>query len=396
VLSRELLELLHEAASIQRWNDHIRPHVGFSELDKQAHKMVFAWVLARSEEDRQVAVDWNRLVAGGIYEFLHRVKLTDLKPPVYYRLMEEKRAELNAWVLRELEATLRGLPGEFCADFARYLADDGAWPLEKRILKAAHFLATQWEFDIIYHLNSTLYGLEETRVSISNELEEHYDLAGVQKLLLKKKTHAFIDLVGQLRFQKRWAQTPRVPETTVLGHMLVVAVMAYLCSLGLGACPRRAVNNFLAGLLHDLPEVMTRDIVSPVKRSVAGLDGIIKEYEGAQMREVILPLLSPAWHAQLLYLTADEFANKVLEEGAARKVAWEELHRCYNRDEYSPVDGELLEACDKLAAFIEATLSISYGIAPPHLVRAKSSIYEGFKGKRLGPLDLGAMFDHFA
>ena len=40
MISKEMLELLFRPASMQRWNDHIRPHTGFSELDKQAHKMV--------------------------------------------------------------------------------------------------------------------------------------------------------------------------------------------------------------------------------------------------------------------------------------------------------------------------------------------------------------------
>jgi putative hydrolases of HD superfamily len=87
---------------------------------------------------------------------------------------------------------------------------------------------------------------------------------------LKKKTYNFIDMVGQLRFQKRWAHSPRVPETSVLGHMLIVAILSYLISLERRACPQRASNNYFAGLFHDLPEVLTRDIISPIKRSVEG------------------------------------------------------------------------------------------------------------------------------
>jgi len=46
MITKELLELLFEAASIQRWNDHNRPE-HFTELDKQAHKMIYAYVLAK-------------------------------------------------------------------------------------------------------------------------------------------------------------------------------------------------------------------------------------------------------------------------------------------------------------------------------------------------------------
>ena len=63
-------------------------------------------------------------------------------------------------------------------------------------------------------------------------------------------------------------------------------MLSYLCSLEMQACPKRLINNYYASLFHDLPEVLTRDIVSPVKSSVAGLEEIIKDYEeGAGQRE---------------------------------------------------------------------------------------------------------------
>ena len=55
MISKPILELLYEAAHIQRWNDHMRPSQGFTELDKQAHKMIFAYVIARFEEDERKA-----------------------------------------------------------------------------------------------------------------------------------------------------------------------------------------------------------------------------------------------------------------------------------------------------------------------------------------------------
>ena len=49
-----LLERFYEAASMNRWNDHIRPNE-LTELDKQAHKMVIAYVIAKFEEnDREI------------------------------------------------------------------------------------------------------------------------------------------------------------------------------------------------------------------------------------------------------------------------------------------------------------------------------------------------------
>ncbi len=398
MLRKELLELLFEAASIQRWNDHIRPE-HFTELDKQSHKMVYAYVLGKIEEaDRDSDLNWQRLIEGGLFEFLHRIVLTDIKPPVYYKLMAEKGEQLNSWVLENLKRKVPGLADmqvDILQMMEEYFKLSGRSSLEKRILQAAHYLATNWEFKIIYRLNEGLYGLEETKAAIANQIEEHYDLAGVQKLALGKKTSNFLDLVGQLRFQQRWAQSPRVPKTSVMGHMLIVAMMSYFCSLELGACPRRLYNNYFAALFHDLPEVLTRDIVSPVKRSVAGIEKIIKEIEHRQLEERIFPLLPVEWHDEIRYFTEDEFACKIIENNRTRLVSSEEINKNFNYDHYSPLDGEMIKACDQLAAYIETFLSISHGIKSSHLEEGNRQLYERYSNQVVSGIDFGHLFSYF-
>ena len=66
MIKKSLISIIYESASIQRWNDHIRPRTGFTELDKQAHKMFYAYVLAKCEGK---GVDMIKLIEGGIFEF---------------------------------------------------------------------------------------------------------------------------------------------------------------------------------------------------------------------------------------------------------------------------------------------------------------------------------------
>lgn len=390
-----LTERLFAAASIQRWNDHVRP-VEFTELDKQAHKMIIAYVLGKFEDERNPYLDWRRLIEGGIFEFLHRVILTDIKPPVFHKIMSEKGRELNTFVFNRLKADTDAVKGGFSERFHEYLFDKEYSKPEKRVLRAAHYLATNWEFQIIYNTAPFIYGIERTKEEIENQIEDHYDLIGVQKISLRKKSFGFVDLCGQLRFQQRWAQSPRVPRTSVLGHMLIVAVMSYLCSVEIGACDRRVYNNFFSGLLHDLPEVLTRDIVSPVKSSIEGLDAIIKEYEKIHLEEKILPLLTPTVREEVLYFVEDEFSNRIRIDGAIRKdIPDEEMAARYNRDEYSPVDGRIVRICDKLAAFIEASLSIRHGIQSPDLLEGKRFLYDDFRDEVIGGIAFKVLFDYF-
>ena len=395
ILSKNFIEVLYEAAHIQRWNDHIRPQ-GFTELDKQAHKMVILYVLSRYEEqDHGAKLNWQVLVEGGIFEFLHRIILTDIKPPVFHELMRVHGDKLNNWVYNELERKVPDIDQDFLGRMKNYF-DKDSYPKEKKLLKAAHYLATEWEFRIVYHLNQGIYDVEATKVAIANEIEEHYDLAGVQKISLGGKTRKFVDLVGQLRFQKRWAQSPRVPETSVMGHMIIVAILGYFCALRLDAGPKRAVNDFLCGLFHDLPEVLTRDIISPIKRSVAGLDELIKDIEKRQIAEKILPLLPSEWHKEILYFAENEFADRAIVDGKIKLLSYpEEISEKYNEDQYSAVDGSVLKGCDHLAAFVEAWLSIRHGITSQHLSEGEEKIGEMYKSKSIAGISFAEIFGKF-
>jgi putative hydrolase of HD superfamily len=166
--------------------------------------------------------------------------------------------------------------------------------------------------------------------------------------------------------------------------------------MGIEACHKRFYNNFYAGLFHDLPEVLTKDIISPVKGSVEGLKEIIKDYEDFQMKEELLPLLPRPWHADMKYFSESEFENKVLEDQEVKMgLSFRDLNKKYNKNEYSPLDGELLHAVDRLAAFIEAKLSIDHGIKSVELEEAADNIYHEYKGMKISGIDFGRIFDYF-
>ena len=395
-LNKSLIEFFFDAASIRRWNDQINP-MEFTELDKQAHKMIIAWVLAKCEEDGHGAhIDWKKLVEGSMFELLHRVVLTDIKPPVFHRMMADNGPQLNQWVLDQLKPMIVQVKGGFAERMERYFLENGYAAQEKRLLKAAHYLATQWEFNILYQLCPFIRGIEQIKQEIEDQLEDHINLIGVQKISLKRKTYGFIDLCGQLRFQKRWSQSPRIPATSVLGHMLMVAILTYLALCETDACDQRIVNGFQGALFHDLPEALTRDITSPVKNAVDGLADTIKKYENLQMSEKLEPLVPVSWYRMLNYFTDNEFANRIMVDGKPEPQSdWNEFNTKYNDAKYFPVDGEVINACDKLAAFIEAAESIHNGITSKHLTEGIERLGDLFHNCQIGPIDFGAVFAQF-
>jgi putative hydrolase of HD superfamily len=376
MINPKIIEYIFSSASIQRWNDYPRM-VDLVELDKQAHKFIIAFFIAKSEKD----INYTHLIEAGIFEFLRRVVVTDIRPDVFRKALQKKSIEINNWVLGKLESSLIDIDnGSFFQKFKDYLEDNTMYKKERFILKAASYLATKWEFGIVYQTSQFLNDIDEVKKEVDEEIEDYYELIGVRKIALNKKLAKVVDLSGRLRFQKRWAQTPRIPETSVLGHMLTVAIFGYFYSIEVSACEKRLQNNFFVALFHDLPEALTRDIISPVKYSVDELADIIAEYEVVQIEDKIMPYIPEDLKEEFSYLLGldnhnikDEFENKIMEDGNIKVV--DDMQR-YNQDKYNAIDGKALKQCDKLSAFIEASLSISHGIKSKELLQGKKQIMQ--------------------
>ena len=257
MINPTIIDYIFSSASIQRWNDYPRM-VELVELDKQAHKFIIAYFIAKLETD----INYTHLIEAGIFEFLRRVVVTDIRPDVFRKALQKKSKEINSWVISKLTPSLKDIDdGNFLQKFEEYLANPEMYKKERFVLKAASYLATKWEFSIVYQTSQFLNDIEDVKKSVDEEIEDYYELIGVRKIALNKKLGKIIDLSGRLRFQKRWAQTPRIPETSVLGHMLTVAIFGYFFSIKVNACDKRLQNNFFTALFHDLPEALTRDII---------------------------------------------------------------------------------------------------------------------------------------
>jgi putative hydrolase of HD superfamily len=215
------------------------------------------------------------------------------------------------------------------------------------------------------------------------------DLNGVAELLNEDGSvlGGFARMCGRLRFQKRWSQTPRVPETSVLGHMFIVAAYSWFFSMEVGACRARSQNNFFSGLFHDLPELLTRDIISPVKGASHDISELIHEYEILELNRVVLNPLKQGGYTditeRLEYFlgleVGSEFKATVVLDGIVTEAPESDLAGKFNHDTLDPKDGPLLKVSDSIAAYIEAHTALKNGISSGQLHHALYRIQQTYR-----------------
>ncbi|MCG8570300.1 MAG: HD domain-containing protein [Spirochaetes bacterium] len=393
-MKKKLLLKIFDAAYMQRWNDKLRP-IPFIEMDKQAHKLMIAFFLGKFEEQKR-SINWITLIEGAIFEFLQRIVVTDIKPFIFDRIKEnqQKYQELNKWIYQHIKEYIQETGEKFNQNFQNYfISNDDT--IEKNILNAAHIYASKWEFDILKKFNPLVYDTFYIEERFSEKMENYYNLEGIKQIALYRDYQKFIDLCGQLRFQTRWANLHRFPKTSVLGHSFYVAVISYFFSLQNNSCPKRIYNNVFSGLFHDLPEVLTRDIISPVKQSVEGISDIIKEYEILEMERVFYPLLPDFVLSEMKSYTEEEFESIVFINNEKKKLEGF-IDNQYNKDQYDPRDGLLIKAADELAAFIEAYSAVKNGSYFEEFQQAISNISRKYqKIGTLGNLDLCQLYEQF-
>ena len=181
MIRKALLLKIFNAAYMQRWNDKVRP-VELVELDKQAHKMIIAYFLGKFEEGNP-GFDWIEVIEGGLFELLQRLVITDLKPPIFYKIKadKEKYRRLNDWIFKEIEPVISPMGGDFSKRFRDYFTSPRK-NINRRILEAAHYFATKWEFGIIERANPGGYEIASIKQGLERKYEEYSDLKGMTEL----------------------------------------------------------------------------------------------------------------------------------------------------------------------------------------------------------------------
>lgn len=257
---------------LRRWTDFATQQK-YNELSKQALNVMIAFFIAKTAEESGKAI---------CYEQFPKIAITRAftKVYVYFDTPEHKLneiCELSGISKKEFErVTVDIIAEKTDEDFAEFITH-GIGEYELRIFKAATKIATYIE------LSEQKTGLTELSKfqEIERSLDKYMDIPGVREYTdTESPIYNLFRKLSKLRNQNRWATSCYNVECSVLGHLFDTAVFAYLMALDEKDFDEEyATKMFFMGIFHDIAEVWTKDIPSPIKDRIPGFRKATEQYE---------------------------------------------------------------------------------------------------------------------
>lgn len=261
-----LEKMLCRLKMTESWRGKIPTQEGFSKEDKEAlNVIIFACI-------KEIMLSRDADLTGipaYILKRLYKKAYTWDAKPVNTKFFRETIPEFDL----KLETYVQSRMGEQGArEFAEFIRNEAAKlsPEVLRVYKAARVLGTLIEFE---EMSEELRAdtAEETRQQVYKDLYQFADLPHfmdiAQGIGEYRELKTLLKAISCSRYTFRWQGYIAPVRCSILAHMLESAIIGYLMNLEEGR-ETDLVHDFWVLMFHDLPEIWTDDIPSPVKDGV--------------------------------------------------------------------------------------------------------------------------------
>lgn len=282
-------EVFRRLNNLHRWTSVITDDK-YNELAKQALNCIVAYMLASVSEQNGNSIHWERFPKIAIYRAFQKVY-------VYFDTGEHiineicKIGNINKDAFNK--ATTDIIEELTSEDFSEFLSD-GVGTYEMQIYRAATKIATLVELEEIAPLMNNTKEYRTKHDEINHSLERFSDIPGVAEFSDPNgEIFKLLSKISKLRNQNRWAVQSYLVNCSVLGHLFDTAVLAYFIGLEqFEGNEKIATKMFFMGVFHDLAEVWTSDVPSPIKDRIPGFRSATEEYEAVMLERYLYQALT--------------------------------------------------------------------------------------------------------
>lgn len=185
-------------------------------------------------------------------------------------------------------------------------------------------------------------------------------------------TH-FFAIVSRMRYIERWALMNNAKPENLSEHSLEVAMIAHaLCVIGNVRYGREldAERAALLGMYHDVPEIITGDLPTPVKYFSSRTKAVYGEVEDSAIDQLLAALpedLRPTYERILRSTDDDEYLRRLVK--AADKFS--ALIKCLNEanlgnGEFRSAEATTREAVERMASEMPEVEDFCREFLPPY------------------------------
>ncbi len=261
---------------LRRWTS-LTTDGKYNELAKQALNCITAYMLASFVEAQGNIINWERFPKIALYRAFQKVYVYfDTPEHIIEEICVIGNINKDSFNVATKEI-IQELTSEEFSDFL----SEGIGTNEMEIYRAATKIATLVELEENSPLMKDIGEYRNKFAEIQHSLEKFFHITEVLefsdpsselfKILLK---------ISKLRNQNRWAVQPYLINCSVLGHLFDTAVLAYFIGLEhFNWSEKTASKMFFMGIFHDLAEVWTSDVPSPIKDRIPGFRAATEKYE---------------------------------------------------------------------------------------------------------------------
>ena len=317
-------EVFRRLNNLHRWTSVITDDK-YNELAKQALNCIVAYMLASVSEQNGNSIHWERFPKIAIYRAFQKVY-------VYFDTGEHiineicKIGNINKDAFNK--ATTDIIEELTSEDFSEFLSD-GVGTYEMQIYRAATKIATLVELEEIAPVMNNTKEYRIKHDEIFHSLERFSDIPGVTEFSdLDGEIFKLLLKISKLRNQNRWAVQSYLVNCSVLGHLFDTGVLAYFIGLEqFEGDEKVATKMFFMGIFHDLAEVWTSDVPSPIKDRIPGFRAATETYEALVLE-------------RFLYSRVPEFLAKKIRSVMFEEESNSSYHGLMKSADYLSADSE--------------------------------------------------------
>jgi len=308
--------MLTRGLSIIRWNNFPRV-VDTMQMDNVGATMHAALFLAHQEKHLTWKdIDTLYLMKKIIFTSLADLILSDINSWTkwYIKKLDEK-------IFDELyeQAYWYFLSGE-APEILKNDFEDTLKTSDKHIEDAIFVAAKKYVWYVEAHTNSRVFAeiyevpLSEIKKSLKKLSSE---LPSLKELLRNSDHEKYLGHIFRLSYSMRWNQYQRSTPISVMSHKVVVCYVSYIIWM---VWNEQGENNDIEDMLmraiyHDVPEVITWDIITPTKKAVPWFVELLEKVEETMMDDYLFGYISPEYKVFLTpYILRpfdDELGKKV-------------------------------------------------------------------------------------